>query len=58
MSLCHLDDYNNEFLYLIKEREFIKTKLNKKIYKELNLILMVQFYYYILLQMIVIKMKN
>lgn len=26
MSLCHLDDNNNEFIYLIKEREFIKTK--------------------------------
>ena len=55
MSLCDLDDNNNEFIYLIKEREFIKTKeliykigkLNKKIYKELNLILMVQYYYYI-----------
>ena len=53
MSLCNLDDNNNEFIYLIKEREFIKTKeliykigkLNKKIYKELNLILMVQYYY-------------
>jgi hypothetical protein len=28
---CHLDDNNNEFIYLIKEREFIKTK--EKIYK-------------------------
>jgi hypothetical protein len=26
MSLCDLDDNNNEFIYLIKEREFIKTK--------------------------------
>ena len=25
MSICDLDD-NNEFIYLIKEREFIKTK--------------------------------
>ena len=31
MSFCHLDDNNNEFIYLIKEREFIKTK--EKIYK-------------------------
>ena len=31
MSLCHLDDNNNEFIYLIKEREFIKTK--EPIYK-------------------------
>ncbi len=30
MSFCHLDD-NNEFIYLIKEREFIKTK--EEIYK-------------------------
>ena len=31
MSLCNLDDNNNEFIYLIKEREFIKTK--EHIYK-------------------------
>jgi hypothetical protein len=31
MSLCDLDDNNNEFIYLIKEREFIKTK--EPIYK-------------------------
>ena len=31
MSLCNLDDNNNEFIYLIKEREFIKTK--EPIYK-------------------------
>ena len=31
MSLCVLDDNNNEFIYLIKEREFIKTK--EHIYK-------------------------
>lgn len=31
MSICDLDDINNEFIYLIKEREFIKTK--EPIYK-------------------------
>ena len=31
MSLCDLYDNNNEFIYLIKEREFIKTK--EPIYK-------------------------
>lgn len=31
MSLCDLDDNNNEFIYLIKEREFIKS--NEEIYK-------------------------
>jgi hypothetical protein len=31
MSICNLDDNNNEFIYLIKEREFIKN--NEEIYK-------------------------
>ena len=64
MSFCHLDDNNNEFIYLIKEREFIKTK--EKIYKigktKQENLQRIKSYpngsILLLLQMIVIKMKN
>ena len=64
MSLCDLDDNNNEFIYLIKEREFIKTK--EPIYKigktKQENLQRIKSYpngsILLLLQMIVIKMKN
>jgi hypothetical protein len=62
MSICNLED-NNEFIYLIKEREFIKN--NEEIYKigKTKQMALKRIKDYpknsiLLLRMIVIKKKN